>query len=134
MATRPTPETPYVQQDDGSGWWLVYAGRTNRLVVTHAGLTDPTGWDARLGLKTAFEAAGVDDGLLLTATVDDGDITLAALPDSAGTQITVVLTDEATEALQDVSGGRFDLVIESPGGEEIPVLVGKFTTYKRVTP
>ena len=134
MATKPTPETPYVQQDDGTGWWLVYAGRTNRLVVTHAGLTDPTGWDARLGLKTAFEAAGVDDGLLLTATVDDGDITLAALPDDAGTVITVVLTDEATEALQDVSGGRFDLVIESPGGEETPVLVGKFTTYKRVTP
>lgn len=136
MAARikPTPEQPYVVQEDGSSSVLVYAGRAFRLAATHAGLTDPTGYGARIGFKAAYEAAGVETGLLAGGDTDGGQITLTALPDDAGTLIAVTLTDDDTLPLQDVSGGKFDLVLETPAGLGIPVLVGTFTTWKAVAP
>ena len=131
---KPTPAVPYVVQEDGSSSVLVYPGRAFRLTATHVGLIDPSGYGAKIAFKEAYEAAGVEDGLLASGDTDGGQITLTALPDDAGTLITVVLDDADTEPLQDYAGGKFDLVLETPAGLGIPVLVGTFTTWKAVAP
>lgn len=128
MAVKPTPAQPWIVNDDGSVDVLVYEGRTFRAAITHAGLTDPSGYQCRIGF-----AATPGGELLASGSTEDGAITLEALPADAGTLITVTVSDEEMESVE-VAKGRWDLVLEAPGGAEDPVCVGAFYTWRRVTP
>ncbi len=123
-----SPATPVVAKPNGTTDLLVYAGRTFRLNVTHTGLADPSGYKARFALKSAYSDA--DTAVLAAADSDDGDITLTAV--TGGTLIEVVIPDESMELA--VSSGKYDLVLESSGGEETTILLGSFTVQARVTP
>ena len=124
--TTPTPAQPWVVQDTGYIDVLVWQGRTFRASITHTGLLDPTGYDARIGFRETF-----DGDLLAGGSVDDGSIVLSALPDSGGTLITVAVADETMEAV-DVKKGYWDLVLESSGGQEDTVVAGMFYTRRMV--
>ena len=127
MTTRPSIAEPWVVNDDGSVDVLVWQGRTWLVDVTHPGLVDPTGYSARVGF-----AASPGDTPLVTGSTQDGSITLTALPDGAGTVIAITVPDEKTD-LVTVRRGWWDLMLESPGGLEYPVLAGRFTTRAKVT-
>lgn len=124
---KPTRSTPYVVQDDGTCTLLVDAGRTLLFTITHPTLADPTGYTARVGFKAEYEAADTDDKVLVSAEADsilaDGD---------GGSVVTFVVPDESMEALQDYAGGKVDVVLESPGGQETTLLTGTFVVQKRV--
>lgn len=123
-----SPATPVVAKPNGTTDLLVYAGRTFRLNVTHAGLSNPSGYKARFALKSTY--ADADTAVLASADSEDGSISLTAV--TGGTLFAVVIPDEDMELT--VTGGKYDLVLESPGGEETTVLLGAFTVQPRVTP
>lgn len=124
----PTPAQPVVAKANGTTDILIYQGRTFRLNVTHTGLADPTGYKARFALKAAY--ADADTAVVASADSDDGDITLSAV--TGGTLIEVLIADELMEL--EVSSGKHDLVLQSPGGEETTILLGAFVVQPRVTP
>lgn len=126
MAT-PTPNTPIVVNTDGSVSMLVFLGRTLRFSVTHAGLLNPAGYKARFGLSEAYGLAP-----LVTADSTAGTITFTQLPASAGTRIDVEIPDEQMDLA--ATKGKLDLVLEEPGGAELPVFVGTWISQKPVTP
>lgn len=115
----PTPSQPYVVNDDGTVSVLIYRGRTNRIAITHRGLADPTGYAARCAFKRKYADAEPVLAASTTPAVGEGQITLTAVAD--GTLITIVFTDEMTEDIVG-SSGVWDVLLESPGGEEDPVV------------
>ena len=124
----PTPSEPIIKNDDGSVSMLVYLGRTFRLLATHEGLTDYAGYKARFGLTDKYGNA-----VLAEASTEDGSIVLSlAVAPVVGTVLSVTITDE----LMDIAakGGKFDFVLEEPGGAEIPIMVGDWVAWKLVTP
>jgi len=125
----PTPKQPIVLNDDGSISVLIYQGRTFRLNATHEGLLDPTGYKARFGITDKYGNA-----LIAEATTDDGSIVFspAVLP-AIGTVVAITIPDEDM-TLVGYKAGKLDLVLEEPGGAEIPMLVGDWTIWKEVTP
>lgn len=125
-----TPKTPYVVNEDGSVDILVYQGRTLRFNVTHAGLLDPTGYQARFAMKTTYAQA--DGDAIVEASTTAGTIVLTQLPASAGTLIAITVPDEDMEITD--TKGKYDVVLENPSGQEDPVVVGSWTLWKRVTP
>lgn len=133
MAT-PTPNNPLVVNADGSVTMLVFQGRTLELIAVHKGLMDATGYKARLGLTDKYGNA-----LIAQADSTAGSITFSDAfdPDAPlvqiGTRVTAVITDEVTELIT-AKAGKFDLVLEEPGGKEIPLVVGDWLLWKRVTP
>lgn len=129
--TKPTIAAPWVVQDDGSVDLLVWEGRTFRANITHAGLSDPTGYTARMWFKTSYDDA--DTATLAEASTVDGTISLTtAVAPATGTVIAVTIPDEDTE-WGAVKSGVYDLLLQSPGGQEDTVLSGKFTVRQRVT-
>lgn len=125
MAT-PTPRTPLVENADGSLSVLVFKGRTFRLNATHAGLVDPAGYQARFSFSATYGGP-----ILASATTADSTIVLEQLSGGAGTIVRVTI-EECLDGL-DVTKGKFDLVIESPSGEETPIVVGNFVTWGKVS-
>lgn len=124
----PTPKQPIVLNADGSVSVLVYANRTFRLQATHAGLTSSVGYKARFGMTDKYGNA-----LLASADSEDGTITFApAVAPKTGTVISVTIPDE--EMAITAKAGKLDMVLEEPGGAEIPIMVGDWTLYRDVTP
>lgn len=118
--TSPTPATPLVVNDDGTLSMLLFQGRTNRLAITHRGLLDPTGYAARACWRASYAGDA-----LLEASTEDGSIVMEAVVDEddapAGTMLTITLTDESCDEVA-ASRGVWDVLVESPGGEETPVI------------
>lgn len=124
----PTPKQPIVLNDDGSISALIYRARTFRLKATHEGLLDSTGYKARFGITDKY-----GNPVLASASTDDGRITFApAVLPEVGTVISVEIPDEDMDL--DVKAGKLDLVLEEPGGDEIPVFVGDWIIWKDVSP
>lgn len=129
MTTKPTPAAPWVLNADGSVDVLVYQGRTWRAAITHRGLTNPAGYRARCGFTASYGGE-----LIAGGDSDDGTITIAAVtPPAVGTLITVAIPDEDTQGFT-MTKGKWDLVLEAPGGAEDPVCVGAFYVWREVTP
>jgi len=128
MAT-PTPKEPIILNEDGSVSVLVYQGRTFRLNATHEGLVDFTGYKARFGITDKYGNA-----VIASADTEDGSIVFseAVLP-AVGTVVAVTIPDEDM-TLVGYKAGKLDLVLEEPGGAEIPMLVGDWVVWKEVTP
>jgi hypothetical protein len=127
----PTPKRPVVLNEDGSISALVYRARTFRLRATHAGLSSTTGYKARFAMtdkygNPPFATASTEAGA-------DGTITFtpAASP-ATGTVIAIEIPDEAMDTA--FKAGKMDLVLEEPGGAEIPVFVGDWVIWKDVSP
>jgi hypothetical protein len=136
----PTPANPIILNEDGTISALVYQGRTFRLEATHEGLTSYSGYKARFGITDKYGNAllasassepggGVGVGTITFAPAVDPDTGLPAI----GTTLTVVIPDETTETIV-AKIGKLDLVLEEPGGSEIPMVVGDWVLFKRVTP
>lgn len=124
----PTPKQPIVLNPDGSISALIYRARTFRLNVTHEGLTDYNGYKARFGITDKY-----GNPVLAGASTDDGSIVFAPAESPAtGTVIFITITDENMDI--GAKAGKLDLVLEEPGGAEIPVLVGDWVIWKDVTP
>jgi hypothetical protein len=124
----PTPKQPIVLNDDGSVSALVYRARTFRLNATHEGLLDPTGYKARFALTDKY-----GNPVLASASTDAGTITMTvATPPAIGTVIAIEIPDEEMDI--DAKAGKMDLVLEEPGGDEIPVFVGDWVIWKDVSP
>ena len=126
MPATPTPANPWIVNPDGTVDVLVWQGRVWLAAITHPGLTDPTGYSARVAFAAKPGATPLAAGSTL-----DGGITLTALPDDAGTRIDIALPDERTDAVT-VRRGVWDLLLEGPDGTEYPVLAGTFTTRLKV--
>jgi hypothetical protein len=134
----PTPANPIILNEDGTISALVYQGRTFRLEATHEGLTSYTGYKARFGitdkygnalLASANSEGGVGVGTITFAPAVDPDTGLPAI----GTTLSVTISDEITETIV-AKLGKLDLVLEEPGGAEVPMIVGDWVLFKRVTP
>lgn len=126
----PTPSQPIVLNDDGSISALIYRARTFRLNATHEGLTDYTGYRARFALTDRYGNPN-----LATANSEDGSIVFsAAVSPATGTVIAVTITDEDMDLDEAYTRGKMDLVLEEPGGAEIPVFVGDWIIWKDVSP
>ena len=126
----PTPNNPVVVNEDGSVSALIYRARTFRLNVTHEGLTDSTGYKARFGITDRY-----GNPLIAEASTDTGSITFspAVLPET-GTVISIEIPDEEMDFEETIKKGKLDLVLEEPGGDEIPVIVGDWIVWRDVTP
>lgn len=135
----PTPAVPIVRNDDGSLSILVYQGRTLRLHFIHEGLTyPPTGYKARFGLTDKYGNALLADADSDAGSIVFVDASTETNPDTnlpyAGTVIAVTIPDEDMEITK--ASGYFDCVLEEPGAgtPEVPLGVGDWRLYKRVTP
>ena len=126
MAATPTIATPWIVQDDGSVDVLVWQGRVWLANITHPGLTDPTGYSARVGFTAELGATP-----LATAS-SPAAITLTQLPAGAGALIAIAVPDEVTDLIT-ARKGWWDLLLQSPAGVEYPVLAGRFVTRLKVT-
>jgi hypothetical protein len=130
----PTPAVPIVVNDDGTVSMLVYQGRTLRLNATHEGLTDPTGYKARFALTDKYGNA-----VIASADSEDGDIVITPVLDPTppndpiATLFEITISDETMETVV-AKGGKMDMVLEEPGGAEIPFFVGDWVLYKQVSP
>jgi len=135
----PTPADPIILNADGSISVLVYQGRTFRLEATNEGLTDYLGYKARFGITDKYgnallasansEPSGVGVGTITFAPAVDPDTGLPAV----GTTLFITIPDEVTETIT-AKLGKLDLVLEEPSGAEVPMLVGDWVLYKKVTP
>ena len=133
----PTPKTPIIVNADGTVSMLVYQGRTLRFAVTDSAMTDSSGYKARFGLTAAY-----GETLLASADSEDGTITFVPVmgpgadpgdPDvQVATNIIVEIPDE--DMTITAKKGKMDMLLEEPGGDEIPVFVGDWLLYYEVTP
>lgn len=113
----PTPKVPYVVNDDGTVSVLITRGRTFEMTLVHPSITDPSGYKVR----AAFKATYADAEPLMEADSLDGSIVVTQLPNGAGTQAVITLTDEVTALLTDKKG-VYDVLYETPGGAEYPFI------------
>jgi hypothetical protein len=123
----PTPKQPIVLNDDGSISVLVFRGRTLRMNIRHAGLTNSTGYKARFAMTAKY-----DETPVVTASSDDGSITFeAALAPLTGTWVKIVVPDEDM-TLVGLRSGKLDILLEEPSGQEVPFVVGDWIVWKNV--
>ena len=126
-----TPKEPVVLNDDGTVDILIYQGRTQRVSLTHAGLADCTGYKCRAEFAANFRTDPFLELSTEAATENGSLITLNDL--TVGTRIDIFISDEDADEI--VKGnGVWDVVLESPGGEESPVIPSsKWTLHKKVS-
>ena len=125
-----TLKNPVVVNDDGTVDILVAQGRTFKFSVTNLSLLNPLGYKARFALKSSYTQA--DDDVVASADSEDGSIVISQIPDNGGSLFAITITDEEMEVA--VTKGKWDMVIESAGGEETTIAAGSWTLWKRVTP
>lgn len=91
---------------------------------------DLTAWSARMQIRRQIKSTGDP---LLELTSGDGDITLGdGLAGDTDPNVEVLITDEATGGLPDGSW-KYDLELESPGGEVTRLVEGTAKVRPEVT-